>query len=84
MGTPGLRFELTEGLDIAWGSEPGLEHMRRMILIFAYDQSLVEDDQLIKVRHEASIAPGVSETFASMFPPPRQRHIDSWFSQKRS
>lgn len=76
MGTPGLAFELTEGLDIAWGSEPGIENMRRMIRIFAYNQSLAEDEELVKVRHEASIAPGVPETFAAMFPPPRQRHID--------
>jgi 2-hydroxymuconate-semialdehyde hydrolase len=50
--------------------------MRKMISIFAYNQALAQNDELIRIRHEASIAEGVPETFASMFPAPRQRHIE--------
>jgi 2-hydroxymuconate-semialdehyde hydrolase len=77
MGTMGFHFELTEGLDLAWGSQPGMENVRRLIRHFAYNQSMADDDELVRIRHEASSAPGLAEIFASMFPEPRQRHIDS-------
>lgn len=76
MGAAGVKFELTEGLDAVWGYEPSIENMRRLLDIFAYDRSLV-NDALAKLRYEASIRPGFQESFSSMFPPPRQHGVDS-------
>ncbi len=76
MGAAGTHFELTPGLDAAWGYEPSLENMRKLLDIFAYDRSLVTDD-LAKLRYEASIRPGFQESFSKMFPAPRQRFIDA-------
>lgn len=76
MGSAGVSFPLTEGLDAAWGYEPSLENMRRLLGIFAYHQDLVTDD-LAEVRYQASIEPGIQEAFSSMFPPPRQRGVDA-------
>ncbi|PQA87382.1 alpha/beta fold hydrolase [Hyphococcus luteus] len=74
MGAAGLEFELTEALDKVWGYEPSVEAMRKMLDIFAYDNSLVSDE-LAEMRYRASIQPGFHEAFSAMFPAPRQQHI---------
>jgi 2-hydroxy-6-oxo-octa-2,4-dienoate hydrolase len=76
MGSAGVTFPITEGLDAVWGYSPSVANMRRLLEIFAYDQSLVSDD-LAELRFGASIEPGVQEAFASMFPAPRQRWVDA-------
>lgn len=76
MGAAGTRFALTPGLDAAWGYEPSLQNMRRLLDIFAFDRALVTDE-LARLRYEASIRPGFQESFARMFPTPRQRWIDA-------
>jgi 2-hydroxymuconate-semialdehyde hydrolase len=76
MGSAGTHFELTPGLDAAWGYTPSLENMRKLLDIFAYDRSLVTDD-LARLRYEASIRPGFQESFSQMFPAPRQRWIEA-------
>ncbi|PWV83097.1 alpha/beta fold hydrolase [Halomonas sp. A11-A] len=76
MGAAGTKFKLTEGLDAVWGYQPSIENMRKLLDLFAYDRSLVSDE-LAEVRYKASIRPGVQESFASMFPAPRQQWIDS-------
>ena len=76
MGSVGVPFELTEGLDAVWGYEPSVDGMKTIMRYFAYDQSLV-GDELAQMRYEASIRPGVQEAFASMFPAPRQRWVDA-------
>ncbi len=74
MGSSGLEFELTPGLDAVWGYEPSVENMQALIKLFAHDQSIMTDD-LVRMRFEASIRPGYQESYASMFPAPRQRHV---------
>ena len=74
MGSVGLEFELTEGLDLTWGYTPSLENMRRMLDLFAYNRELVTDE-LAQLRYEASLRPGVQESYAAMFPAPRQEGI---------
>ncbi len=74
MGSSGIEFELTPGLDAVWGYEPSFENMRELIELFAFNQGIVTDD-LVRMRYEASIRPGYQESYASMFPAPRQRHI---------
>jgi len=76
MGSAGTHFELTPGLDAAWGYTPSLENMRRLLDIFAFDRALVTDE-LAQMRFEASIRPGFQESFSRMFPAPRQRWIDA-------
>lgn len=75
MGSAGLQFDLTEGLDTVWGYEPSLENMRDIMNeCFAYDKSLITED-LIQSRYNASIRPGYQESFSAMFPAPRARHV---------
>jgi 2-hydroxymuconate-semialdehyde hydrolase len=75
MGSGGLTFELTPALDAVWGYTPSLENMRTMISeYFAYDPALATPD-LVKMRYEASIQPGFQESYASLFPAPRQRWV---------
>ncbi|THF62155.1 alpha/beta fold hydrolase [Pseudothauera rhizosphaerae] len=74
MGSAGLDFPITDGLEAVWGYEPSPENMKRLLDIFAFDRSLVTDD-LARLRYEASIQPGFQEAFAAMFPAPRQRWV---------
>lgn len=74
MGSVGVPFELTPGLDAVWGYEPSFENMQAIMRIFAYDQKLV-GDQLVQMRYEASKRPGVLEAYSRMFPAPRQRWV---------
>ncbi|WP_210419871.1 alpha/beta fold hydrolase [Mycobacterium helveticum] len=76
MGSVGVPFSLTEGLDATWGYTPSVENMRRLLDLFAYSRELVTDE-LAEVRYRASIQPGLQESFAAMFPAPRQRHVDA-------
>lgn len=43
MGSVGVPFELTPGLDAVWGYTPSAENMRAIMKIFAYDQGLIGD-----------------------------------------
>jgi 2-hydroxymuconate-semialdehyde hydrolase len=76
MGAAGVDFPITPGLDAVWGYEPSFENMRRIMDVFAYDRGLVTDE-LARLRYEASIRPGFQESFAAMFPAPRQRWVQS-------
>ena len=77
MGSMGVPFPITEGLDRVWGYQPSVENMRQMLHLFAYSAELANDDQLARVRYEASIQPGFQEAFSSMFPSPRQDSVDA-------
>ena len=79
MGSVGVPFPITPGLDAVWGYEPSLQRMRELLDIFAWDRSLV-NDELARLRHAASIRPGFQESFAAMFPAPRQRWVDAMAS----
>jgi 2-hydroxymuconate-semialdehyde hydrolase len=83
MGSAGIAFPITEGLDRVWGYTPSIETMRGLLDIFAYDRKLV-NDELAKMRYEASIRPGFQEAFSSMFPAPRQRGVDGLASPEGS
>jgi pimeloyl-ACP methyl ester carboxylesterase len=76
MGSMGVPFPITEGLDRVWGYEASFENMRRVLDVFAYSRELV-NDELAKVRYEGSIEPGFQEAFSSMFPAPRQRWVEA-------
>lgn len=76
MGSVGVPFPITEALDAVWGYQPSLDAMRRMLDHFAYSREMVTDE-LAQVRYEASVRPGFQESFAAMFPAPRQRWVDA-------
>jgi 2-hydroxymuconate-semialdehyde hydrolase len=75
MGSAGLPFTLTEGLDRVWGYTPSIDNMRGLLDLFAYDRSRATDD-LARMRYEASVRPGIQEAFAQMFPTPRQNGVN--------
>lgn len=81
MGSVGVPFILTPGLDAVWGYSPSLTTMKGLLDIFAYDRNLVTDE-LAELRYEASIRPGFHEAFSSMFPAPRQRWVDALASKE--
>ena len=75
MGSVGVPFEITPGLDAVWGYRPSFEAMRSLLDIFAFSRELVTDE-LAQVRYRASIEPGFQEAFEGLFPAPRQRWVD--------
>jgi len=79
MGSVGVPFEITPGLDAVWGYTPSITTMRGLLDIFAYNPALATDE-LAQLRYQASIQPGFQEAFAAMFPAPRQRWVDAMVS----
>jgi pimeloyl-ACP methyl ester carboxylesterase len=74
MGSPGVGMTLTEGLKQLRAYQPSPENMRRMLLdCFAVDPSIITDD-LVRTRYEASMQPGMFETYTEMF---SERHAGS-------
>jgi len=81
MGSAGLSFPITPGLEAVWGYTPSIAAMRGLLDIFAYDRTLVSDE-LAELRYRASIRPGFQESFAAMFPAPRQIALDALASDE--
>ncbi len=81
MGSVGLSFPITAGLEAAWGYEPSLAAMRALLDLFAFDRGLVTDE-LAELRHRASIRPGFQESFSAMFPAPRQAGVEALASRE--
>ncbi len=75
MGAAGLSFPITEGLEKVWGYQPSLQAMRELMEVFAYDHGLINDD-LVRMRYEASIRDDVQTRFAQLFPAPRQQGVE--------
>ncbi|MCL1836648.1 MAG: alpha/beta fold hydrolase [Treponema sp.] len=76
MGSMGVSFPITYGLNRGWGYEPSLEAMGELLELFTYDHSFA-NEELIKSRYEASIRPGFQESFSALFPEPRQNGVES-------
>ncbi|MCI4680368.1 alpha/beta fold hydrolase [Rhodoblastus acidophilus] len=81
MGSVGVPFPISAGLDAVWGYEPSLDNMKKLLDIFAYSRELV-NDELAELRYRASIRPGFQESFSAMFPAPRQRWVDAMTSRE--
>lgn len=75
MGSMGVSFPITYGLDRVWGYTPSYENMQELLDIFTYDHSFITED-LIKSRFESSMQPGFQESFSQMFPAPRQNGVE--------
>lgn len=79
MGSVGVPFPITPGLDAVWGYKPSLQAMKGLLDVFAYDRSLVTDE-LAELRYRASVQPGYQQAYSAMFPAPRQRWVDAMAS----
>jgi pimeloyl-ACP methyl ester carboxylesterase len=75
MGSMGVAMALPPGLDTVWGYVPGVEQMRQVIGLFAYNRALITDE-LVEMRYKASLSPPVRDSWRAMFPEPRQRWVD--------
>jgi len=75
MGSMGVTFPITYGLDTVWGYTPSFENMEELLELFTYDHSFATKE-LIKTRYESSMQPGFQESFSSMFPEPRQKGVE--------
>jgi 2-hydroxymuconate-semialdehyde hydrolase len=64
---------LSVDLDALWAAPPGLAGARDMLSRLLHDQSLVTESA---VRARAEAMEAGAATFASMFPPPRERWVD--------
>lgn len=81
MGSMGIDFPITYGLDRGWGYEPSRENMRELLNLFAYNKSIINDN-LVESRYQASVEPGFQEAFGSMFPAPRQNGVEGMASDE--
>ena len=81
MGSVGVSFPITKGLDEVWGYQPSLDNMRRLMDVFAFNKDMLTDE-LAEMRYQASVRPGFQESFAAMFPAPRQRWVDNLASNE--
>jgi 2-hydroxymuconate-semialdehyde hydrolase len=75
MGSVGVKFPITEGLEFIWGYKPSIENMRKVIWYLSSKPELV-GDELVRLRYSASIQPGFQEIYEKMFYPPYQKHLD--------
>jgi 2-hydroxymuconate-semialdehyde hydrolase len=75
MGSMGVAMPLPPGLNTVWGYTPGVAQMREVIGLFAHDRGLITDE-LVELRYQASLSPAVRDSWAAMFPEPRQRWVD--------
>jgi 2-hydroxymuconate-semialdehyde hydrolase len=75
MGSMGVAMALPSGLDTVWGYSPGVAQMREVIKLFAHNRALITDE-LVEMRYQASLDPAVRDSWAAMFPSPRQRWVD--------
>jgi 2-hydroxymuconate-semialdehyde hydrolase len=80
MGTMGPPHQITEKLDQLWGfyDDPSEERMAEAISWFVYDPDAVGGDLegIAEERYPAAMDENVQRSFAAMFPPPRQKHVD--------
>lgn len=74
MGSVGVLFPITPGLEAVWGYEPSVANMRRLLDVFTFSPQF-RTDELAELRYRASVRPGVQEAYAAMFPAPRQDKV---------
>jgi len=79
MGSVGISFPISPGLEKVWGYKPSLPAMRELLGIFAHDHRIINED-LVQMRYQASVREGVGGSvharFARLFPAPRQQCVE--------
>lgn len=69
MGTPAGEFEQTPGLRSAYDYEPSLDNMAAMLRLFPFDPKWITQEMIL-VRHEASLLHGGQAAFRKLMPAP--------------
>jgi pimeloyl-ACP methyl ester carboxylesterase len=83
MGSPGVGMTPTEGLAALRSYEPSLDTMRALLTgYFAVDPSLITED-LVRIRYEASAAPGAHEAYHAMFHDPQHAGGDLGITEEQ-
>jgi pimeloyl-ACP methyl ester carboxylesterase len=83
MGSPGVGMTPTDGLAALRSYEPSLDTMRALLTgYFAVDPSLITED-LVRIRYEASAAPGAHEAYHAMFHDPRHAGGDLGITEEQ-
>lgn len=81
MGSPGVGMYITDGLKALRAYEPSEENMRRLLTDwFAVDPTIITDD-LVRTRHEASIA--TWDAYHAMFFDPRHAGNDLGITEEQ-
>jgi pimeloyl-ACP methyl ester carboxylesterase len=84
MGTPGVGMVPTEGLRALRAYQPSMANMRDLLTrYFAVDTSIITDD-LVRVRYEASAAPGAHEAYTAMFSDPAHAGNDLAITEEQA
>lgn len=81
MGSMGVSFPITYGLDRVWGYTPSFENMEELLELFTYDHSFATKD-LIESRYQSSMQPSFQESFSALFPEPRQNGVEGMASNE--
>jgi 2-hydroxymuconate-semialdehyde hydrolase len=76
MGSVGVEHKISYGLDRVWGYEPSFESMQELIQLFSYNQDAAKNEELVRMRYEASIQPESKDAFTTMFFDSRQERLD--------
>ncbi len=77
MGSVGVPFPITPALDAVWGYVPDLDRMRDLVRLFTWDEAFARDEELVRLRYEASLEPSARARYEAMFRPPRQRAVEA-------
>lgn len=76
MGSPGVGMTVTDGLKALRSYEPSLANMRALLLDYFAVNPAIITDELVRIRYEASAAPGAHEAYRAMFFDPRHAGSD--------
>ena len=76
MGPAALSFPMTDGLEVVWGYLPSREAMAHLVRDVFTSTATEISDEIIDLRLQASLRPGVQERYAALFPAPRQHWLD--------
>lgn len=79
MGSPGPGMTPSEGLIAMRAYEPSAESMRDLLVTYIALDPTIITPELVRIRHEASVAPGVHETYQAMFNDPKHAGGDLAF-----
>lgn len=82
MGSVGVPFAITPGLNAVWGYTPSRNNMREIVGWFGASPDLANNDELVELRYQASVRPGYQDSYQRMFPAPRQRWVDALCSDE--
>ncbi len=84
MGTPGVGMRATEGLTALRAYQPSLAAMRELLTsYFAVDTSIITEE-LVRIRYEASVAPGAHEAYRAMFLDPHSAGNELAISEQQT